>query len=82
MRLLHYSTTYHTALRVGQYYMYNVMNIDVKEKFLVLYIGNTGILVITRDQGHGRLNVSNKDDWGRTCISPTQTYPAAAMNKC
>ena len=56
----------------------------MSRKFLVLYIGNTGILVITRDQGHGRLNVSNKDDWGTTCIilSPTQTYPAAAMNKC
>ena len=57
------------------------MNIDVEENFLVLYIGNTGILVITRDQGYGRLNVNNKDNWGITYISPTQTYPAAAMNK-
>ena len=43
--------------------MYNVMNIDAEEKILVLYIGNTGILVITRDQGHQRLNVNNKDNW-------------------
>ena len=62
--------------------MYNVMNIDAEEKILVLYIGNTGILVITRDQGHQKLNVNNKDNWDITCISPTQTYPAAAMNKC